>query len=411
MSARVIRPEVTAFVEQVRRALDDLSAEEVEELTGGLEADLDDTLADPARLSGQGSQAATAEASPGEAVLRLGDPVAYAAELRAAAGLPPRAGGGERSGAGVVRGVVSSLREAGTRLREWLATQRWWPVLRVYGRSLRPVWWVLRAWIAFQVLHQALSGTPGGTLPQTTKAWLLAIAVLVASLELARRTVPTVPEPLPHGRSRTARRLRDLVVVGNVLAVLALPVALAHNDEREQHYSTSVAVPVPPPNGLWLNGTEVRNVFPYDAQGRPLSGVQLFDERGNPVEVGTSARTPLPDAEGNLVAQVPAVGQDSGQRWNVFPLRQQVTAWATTPVPHSSRAMPYPAAVPSAPVGPLLAPIEAAPSSAPDGGSSSAAAPATPTVRPVPAGPTPLGLTPSGPTPLGPLPADPPTLP
>ena len=65
---------VSAFVGQVRRHLDDLPSDDVEELVGGLEADLADSLAeaaaggtdDPARL--------------------LGDPAVYAPELRAGAG-------------------------------------------------------------------------------------------------------------------------------------------------------------------------------------------------------------------------------------------------------------------------------------------------------------------------------------
>ncbi|MCW2853652.1 MAG: hypothetical protein JWM84_3316, partial [Nocardioides sp.] len=64
------RPEVEAFVADVRARLADLSDDEREELLGGLEADLSDQVADGAVV--------------------LVDPAAYAAELRAAAGLPER---------------------------------------------------------------------------------------------------------------------------------------------------------------------------------------------------------------------------------------------------------------------------------------------------------------------------------
>ena len=63
-------PAVAAFVAQVRARLGDLTEEEREELLGGLEADLAERLA--------------------EGETELGDPAAYAAELRAAAGLEPR---------------------------------------------------------------------------------------------------------------------------------------------------------------------------------------------------------------------------------------------------------------------------------------------------------------------------------
>jgi hypothetical protein len=46
MNAPVILPEGHSFVAVVRAALDDPTPDEVEELTGGLEADLDAALAD-----------------------------------------------------------------------------------------------------------------------------------------------------------------------------------------------------------------------------------------------------------------------------------------------------------------------------------------------------------------------------
>ena len=58
------------FAAKVREALSDLPPDELDELTDGLEAD----LAERAEESG----------------LELGDPSAYAEELRAAAGYPPR---------------------------------------------------------------------------------------------------------------------------------------------------------------------------------------------------------------------------------------------------------------------------------------------------------------------------------
>lgn len=86
MNAPVVAPEVARFVAEVRAALDDLDAEVVEELTGGLEADLTDSL-EASRTAGPGF----AGADEASAATVLGDPVGYAAELRSSAGLPPRA--------------------------------------------------------------------------------------------------------------------------------------------------------------------------------------------------------------------------------------------------------------------------------------------------------------------------------
>ena len=85
-------PAVAAFVAQVRARLGDLTEEEREELLGGLEADLAERLAE------------------GEAA--LGDPAAYAAELRAAAGLEARPRGwAVRRPAGTRRPMADHLSE------------------------------------------------------------------------------------------------------------------------------------------------------------------------------------------------------------------------------------------------------------------------------------------------------------
>ena len=72
---------VAAYVREVRAELVDLPAEDVDDITGGMEADLSELAAE----------------SGGDLVGRLGSPSQYAAELRSAAGLPePAAGAGCR---------------------------------------------------------------------------------------------------------------------------------------------------------------------------------------------------------------------------------------------------------------------------------------------------------------------------
>ena len=72
MTTSTVTPEIVEFAQGVRAALADLPAEEVDDLTEGLEADL-------------------AEAYAEDLQRELPDPAAYATELRAAAGLPLRA--------------------------------------------------------------------------------------------------------------------------------------------------------------------------------------------------------------------------------------------------------------------------------------------------------------------------------
>ena len=74
MTTSTVTPEIVEFAQGVRAALADLPAEEVDDLTEGLEADL-------------------AEAYAEDLQRELPDPAAYATELRAAAGLPMRTKG------------------------------------------------------------------------------------------------------------------------------------------------------------------------------------------------------------------------------------------------------------------------------------------------------------------------------
>ena len=84
MSGTIALPEgqaaVHEYVERVRAALADLPPEDLDELTGGLEADLREQAG---------------ELPPGtDLAAAFGAPTAYAAELRAAAGLPGPTGPG-----------------------------------------------------------------------------------------------------------------------------------------------------------------------------------------------------------------------------------------------------------------------------------------------------------------------------
>ena len=81
--------DVQAYVRAVRAWLGDLPADEVEDLTAGMEADLAERAAE----------------SGGPLGGLLGEPEAYAAELRSAAGLPPRRRRGGGAGCRAARAV------------------------------------------------------------------------------------------------------------------------------------------------------------------------------------------------------------------------------------------------------------------------------------------------------------------
>ncbi|MFN8078105.1 MAG: hypothetical protein U0Q19_00935 [Kineosporiaceae bacterium] len=294
MNTSITHPEVAAFVAAVRRALDDLTPDEIDDLTGGLEADLDDALTDGGAASG---------------IERFGSPADYAAELRSAAGLPPRAAAGGRRAAGLVDLLGAQRAIVLARLER----QAWWPPVRDFLLVLRPAWWLMRAGLFSTVFF----GVGYGGL-----SWGLIMlfgVLLVLSVQAGRR-----------GWARRNIWLRVGFVAINAVAILLVPGGLRLLPTSTTIYDT---VPEPPRNGLWLNGTEVRNVLVYDAQGRPLTDVQLFDENGKPLSVGESARTPLWQGDTSMVysgqppvagtTQIPAVTDQGRVVWNVFPLRQQ----------------------------------------------------------------------------------------
>lgn len=129
-----ITTEITEFARRVREHLGDLPAEEVDDLTDGLEADL-------------------AEAFSESPSAGLPDPRAYALELRDAAGLPESVesrGGVRRAFGGVANGLREQRAEFAANLRKNPTTAR---VLDFFV-ELRPAWWILRAWVAFQMAEE-----------------------------------------------------------------------------------------------------------------------------------------------------------------------------------------------------------------------------------------------------------------
>jgi hypothetical protein len=209
--------EVTTFVDLVRLFLGDLDDEARDELTGGLEADLVDLVED-------------------RGVEALPDPEVYADELRAAAGLPPRPRlGTRRPRRGWSRqgwGRVDAHRD------EFLAWADTGPRRGVWQFlvTLRPVWWVLRAWGLLQVVDLTVGSPPHRWLPELGPWWLnlaLFAATVVASVQVGRRSAQR-----RGGAARAALLLGNLVV----LAALAPAAHLVRDstyfdayEDAEQH--------------------------------------------------------------------------------------------------------------------------------------------------------------------------------
>jgi hypothetical protein len=62
--------------------------------------------------------------------------------------------------------------------------------------------------------------------------------------------------------------------------------------------------------GVYSSGHWVSNIYPYDASGKPLVGVQLFDQVGNPISVVAAPECP-----------------DDVGGWTVNPVAQDPNCW------------------------------------------------------------------------------------
>jgi hypothetical protein len=305
--------DVGAYVAAVRAQLDDLKPDEIEELTGGLEADLADALRNE-------------RSAP---VAMFGAPADYAAELRSAAGLPPRpVRGGRGAPFTDLSALAVGLRGGRDAALAPLRSQRWWPDLRDFVVTLRPAWWLLRGYIAYQFAANLLTDVRH-VLPYSWPTWLALVVLVVASVELGRR-----------GWARRGGWQRAAVAVGNLFALALILITLGLPNagfETTKSTTRTILEPVPPAEGLYNAGYEVVNVFPYDKNGRPLSDVQLFDDRGQPMAPLDPSYRGHDDEEIKLV---PPVTADGKPRPNVFPLREQIIDPGTDPDTGDSKPWP-----------------------------------------------------------------------
>lgn len=317
--------DVRAYIGAVRAWLADLPAEDVEDLTLGMEADLAERAAENGGRLGE----------------LLGDPEAYAAELRAAAGLAPRAvpDAGAPSGGFWARSVDDARREVRQRIQEW-------PWLR----DLRPLWWLARGWVLGWAVAAAL-----GT------GHVLVLPLLGAALSFwwGRRAASRAAQ---GAALRTANVLAAILLLPAAVAVLGSTGGGAEDTSYQ------------PPAGLSLDGAPVSNLYVYDAQGQRVEGARILTPEGRGVFVDPTTTAVSPEdlpyrADGTLDVRndvFPLVigdrdpWTDPGYGW-VPPL--SLAPLAITPPSSPSDAVPT--ASPSAPATGTAAPT---PTPTPSGG-------------------------------------------
>jgi hypothetical protein len=317
MNTIITTPEVRLFLRAVRERLEDLTDEEREELVGGLDADMNDLVEE-------------------RGVDALPEPSEYARELRTAAGFEPEMRPTRvRMGAGLrVTGVLDAAHARWDALVKDLPGDPWG-----LAQSLRPAWWILRAWVALQVVD-LLWGTGSSSvglspIPSLEGwGWVLLVASSLVSIQVGRGK-------LWPGRPRGGAVGRLLLLAVNLLALVCLPLTLdrvatpdsvaavfrgSDNTANSYQQGFDDARSQYDRKGMYVNGQWVSNIYPYDASGRPLVGVQLFDQTGAPLSV-------VPQTECVYDANETPTDQNrvfypwisaAGQVANVFPVPSRV---------------------------------------------------------------------------------------
>ncbi|WP_091228293.1 hypothetical protein [Microbacterium sp. 3J1] len=295
---------IRSFAAAVRTHLDDLPDDELDEIVGGLSADLADQAAD------------------NDGVLELGDPEAYADELRSAAGLPPREEVIHR------RRLRERLRAGRTRVVDGIRRSSIGAWVLDLLLALRPVWWVLRGIGLYAALAALIAYLPPfpyppfqsygmWEMPSSPLHWLALLGFVVVSVQWGRdRWLPRNP-------------LRHVRTVAGILAVLVLPgIVTSLLTPRVEHVYTSDPVGVA---GLALDGVQINNIFAFDADGNPIERVQLFTGKGTPLDLyGTGGGQVMYTEDGEALQ---FGSQDNGQLttipsedyrgkpvWNIYPL-------------------------------------------------------------------------------------------
>jgi hypothetical protein len=345
-----VRPEVADFLDKVRARLSDLTEEQRDDLLGGLEADICELVDD------------------GGSVAELGDPRAYADELRSAAGVSPAVRRGVRRPRMPRRptreSVAARLDESRARWEQLMTSRPWlvpaWEVVQ----TLRPAWWVLRAWVAVQVLDMLTGPWEYRTLVprfgDDLSGLLLLVGAVVGSVLLGlRKTWPASHAP----RSVLARvvllALNGFAALMVLAVVNGFPPSSMLNDYAHPNAS-GMFRPFKQP-GVQNDGHLVRNVFAYDAEGNPLQGVQLYDQRGNPLAVDPNSVYRVRYAGSTPVVYSWMNGDQAA--WNVYPLpvrfdggwSRRDKAWTSDNPPF----LPQPPLVAVAPVTLPLSPAAA----------------------------------------------------
>jgi hypothetical protein len=287
-----ITDRVRDFVAAVGEHFADLNDAEREELLGDLEQHLAELAAE----------------APDVFETELGDPAAYAAELRAGAGLTE----GGRKRPGRIARLTTTVRD---RVRAVVDHPRMAP-LHEFLPMLRPAWWVVRAWALIVVLALLMDGG--------TQVWarhilvpgrnVLGLLALVAAIALSVRAGMAGID--------TGRVWRSVNRVGAFAVAVIVWIALTAAPSQTMYIETYVEESAPYGLLTHPDGEGITNLYVYDAEGTLLQDVLVYDGGGRPVEIGPDTDAwfgirsePRIDAAGRIIGNLYPIVQfvDDGE--------------------------------------------------------------------------------------------------
>ena len=319
--------EITAYLEGVREALAGLPEATCQELL----EDLPEHLAE-VRAEGEGTL-----------IDRLGTPQAYAAELRATAGFvggfpdppPDRWAPFHQARTDVLR----LLGRADVRIGPVLG----YPKASDFLVLLRPAWWLLRGYLAAMAIAYLFDGSGHrGLLPRIGGSDLLALILLagcvVLSITLGRRSTVRVGWP------------KLALWSGSAFLVIFAMAGFVYADDsvRDPGYSGVSSYDANP-------YSNVSDVFVYDSSGKLVVGARLFDQDGNPIQLGSA------------YCQNPETGETTHSFRMGYPFCLEREPFASpapspsSPTPGPSKPAPGPSDPAPSPSDPVPSPSDPAP--------------------------------------------------
>lgn len=228
------------FAKAVRSELNDLPKSVIEELTSELETSLEERRLDEGDSFNPGS------------------PITYAAELRDAAGVPPKSN--------TAKNFSSKQFIAG--LEQWFRRTPVTEAILEFGISIRPLWWITRAFLAWGILSDFY--------PNSVASVALLMLLIFLSVQWGRKKWFTNKffraSLLPLNLVAIIALLPGSVLLSNTLN------SIQNTEQMMQQWSAN--------DGLEYNGSAVTKLRAIDSNGIEVTGLSFENQDGTPIEIG-----------------------------------------------------------------------------------------------------------------------------